>query len=291
MKASAGEKLFYMFNYCVLFVVGISCLIPIVYTLSVSFSNADAIRSGLVSLWPIGFSLESYKSLISGTPVIRAFGNSMIITVVGVILSMMFTIMAAYPLSKKYFYYTRFFTLAIVFTMLFSGGIIPTFLLMKGLGLVNSYGSVWLVGLVSAYNMLVLKSFLENIPAEIEEAAKMDGCGEFGLLIRIILPLSLPVIAALTLFYGVHYWNLFMTVLIYIQNVEMHNLTVMVQQMVNSQSLLIEMNKLDSNEMTDVTPEGIKSAGIIVMILPMVLIYPLLQKYFVKGVMIGAIKG
>ncbi|TBL69387.1 carbohydrate ABC transporter permease [Paenibacillus thalictri] len=291
MKDTKGEKLFFVFNYFMLCIVGLSCLLPLIHTLSVSLSDAHAVRSGFVSLWPSGFSLESYKSLISGTPVVRAFQNSLLITVVGVVLSMVFTVMAAYPLARKSFYLRRFLTLAIVFTMLFSGGIIPTFLLIKELGLINSYWSIWLPGLVSAYNMLVLKSFLENIPAEIEEAARIDGCSELGLLTRIVLPLSLPVIAALTLFYGVHYWNIFMSVLLYIQNVEMHNLTVMVQQMVNSQSLLIEINKQQPDDLSDITPEGIKSAGIIVMVLPMLIVYPLLQKYFVKGVMIGAIKG
>jgi putative aldouronate transport system permease protein len=204
---------------------------------------------------------------------------------------MAFTIMAAYPLSRKDFNARRFFTLAIVFTMLFSGGLIPTFLVVKSLGLVNTYGSLWLPGLISTFNMLIMKSFFENIPEELMEAAKMDGCGEARLLIQIILPLSLPVLATLTLFYGVGYWNSFFSLLIYIQDSNKVNLAVMVQQMIQSQSLMQEINNLQPDDIQQMTPESIKASGIIVMMVPMLIVYPFLQKYFVKGVMLGAIKG
>ncbi|TBL71605.1 carbohydrate ABC transporter permease [Paenibacillus thalictri] len=291
MKDTRNESLFYAANYVILTIVALSCLLPIINMIAVSVSNQNAVASGFVSLWPIGFNLDSYKALMKGTDIFRAFQNSVVITLVGVLLSMLFTIMAAYPLSRKYFWGRKGFTMAMVFTMLFSGGLIPTFLLVKALGLVNSYGALWLPGLISTYNMLVMRTFFENIPAEMEEAARIDGCGEMRLLAQIILPLSLPVVATLGLFYGVGFWNAFMNVLIYINDTKLFNLTVLVQKMVQSQQLMQQMNNLQPNDVEAVTPDSIKSAAVIVMIVPMLVVYPLLQKYFVKGVMIGSIKG
>lgn len=247
--------------------------------------------SGFVGIWPVDFNLSAYESLINGTKIVSAFTNSVYITVVGVTLCMLFTVIAAYPLSRKYFYARKFFTLAIVFTMLFGGGLIPTYLTIKALGIIDSYWAIWLPGLVSAYNMLILKSFFENMPEELDEAARIDGCGEIRILRQIVLPLSMPVMAALSLFYGVGFWNSFMNVLIYINDTEKYNLPVLVQQMISSQKILQEMQNLQPEDFLLVTPESVKSAGIIVMIVPMLVVYPLLQKHFVKGVMIGSIKG
>ncbi|MDF2650463.1 MAG: carbohydrate transporter permease [Paenibacillus sp.] len=291
MSVSFGEKLFYQINAVVLGLIALSCLLPIVHVAAVSLSDPHYIVSGGVSFWPRGWSLSSYNLLISGTRIIQSFVNSVLITVLGVALSLAFTVLAAYPLSRSYMYGRRFFTLAIVFTMLFSGGIIPTYLVIKALGLMNTYGAIWLPALISTYYMLIMRTFFANIPGELEEAARMDGCGEFRYMMRIVLPLSMPVIATISLFYAVGYWNTFLGVLLYIQDVEKYNLAVLVQQMIKSQSLLNEINNLPVQEQTAVTPEGIKSAGIMVMVLPMLIIYPFLQRYFIQGVMIGAIKG
>ncbi|RXZ78965.1 carbohydrate ABC transporter permease [Paenibacillaceae bacterium] len=291
MKSTRGEKLFHLSNYVILALAGLSCLLPLVHLFSVSLSEPHAILSGQVSFWPIGWTIESYQSLLEGTRIVGAFTNSVTITVVGVVLSMAFTIMAAYPLSKRKFYAKRTLTLLIVFTMLFSGGIIPSFLVLKSLGLVNTYWALWLPGLISTYNMLIMRTFFENIPDEISESAKIDGCGEFRQLIRIVLPLSMPVIATLTLFYAVGYWNSFASVMIFIHDSTKYNLAVLVQQMVQSQTMLQEMNNLQSEDVQQMTPESIKAAALFVMLVPMLAVYPFLQKYFVKGVMIGAIKG
>ncbi|MFS0724664.1 carbohydrate ABC transporter permease [Paenibacillus sp. 1P07SE] len=289
MKASSSEKLFYTMNYILLAIAGLSCLLPLIHIVSLSLSDYHAVVSGQVFLWPVRWTVDAYVTLIEGTNIVRAFQNSVVITVVGVALSMSFTIMAAYPLSRNYFFLRRFFSLAAVFTMLFNGGLIPTYLIMSNLGLVNTYAVLWLLGLVSVFNMMVLRTSFESLPPEIDEAARMDGCGEWRYLFRIVLPLSLPVLATLTLFYGVAYWNAFISVLIYINDSHRLNLTVLVQQMVQSQSLLSEVNQQSSDVMS-LTPESMKSAGIIIMVLPMLIVYPFLQRYFVKGVMIGAIK-
>ncbi|WP_059049625.1 carbohydrate ABC transporter permease [Paenibacillus senegalimassiliensis] len=291
MRTTQGERWFYAFNYGVLTLAGLSCLLPLIHLLAVSLSDNHAILSGTVTLWPVGWSFETYRSLFEGTRIVEAFKNSVILTVVGVGLSMLFTVMAAYPLSKRHFYARRTFTLIIVFTMLFGGGTIPTFLVLKALGLINSYWALWLTGLVSTYNMLVMRTFFEGIPEEVIESAKIDGCGEYRQLLRIVLPLSMPVIATLTLFYAVGYWNSFYSVMIFIHDTTKYNLAVMVQQMVQSQTMLQEMNNLQSESVQQMTPESIKAAALFVMLIPMLVVYPFLQKYFVKGVMIGAVKG
>jgi putative aldouronate transport system permease protein len=291
MRISTGEKIFYAINYLILSLASLSCILPILHIISLSLSSAESITMGQVGLWPVEFTAEAYRKLVSGTDVLGAFRNSVLITLVGTALNMVFTVLTAYPLSKQYFYARRFFTLAIVFTMLFTAGLIPNYLLIKSLGLVNTYGSLWLPGLISAYNLLIVRTFFENIPEELEDAARIDGCGEWRLIIQMVLPLSLPVIATIALFYGVGHWNAFFNVLIYINDSSKFNLSVLVQNMIRSQSLMSELAQLDPDAFRNLTPEAIKSAGIIVMVLPMLIIYPFLQKYFVKGVLIGSIKG
>lgn len=178
-----------------------------------------------------------------------------------------------------------------IFTMIFSGGIIPTYLVIKSLGLINTYWALWLPGLVSTYNMLILRTYFENIPTEIDEAARMDGCSEVRLLLKIILPVSMPVLATLALFYGVAFWNTFMSMLIYINDTDKYNLTVLVQKMIQNQSALQQSMIVQPDDQTHIVEEGAKAAGVIVMVAPMLLVYPFLQKYFIKGVMIGSVKG
>lgn len=291
MKYTTGEKVFYGVNYFLLSLAGLICLLPLLNLASVSLSGKDAVLSGFVTFWPVDVTTESYKLLFDGTPIVNAFFNNVKITVVGVVLSMIFTVFAAYPLSRSWFYGRRPLTLVIVFTMLFNGGLIPTYLVIKQLGLVDSYGALWLPALVSTYNMLIMRSFFESIPDELVEAARMDGAGEWRVLLRIMLPLSVPMIATIALFYGVHYWNAFFNVLIYMNSADKYNMTVLIQQMIKSQSVLQELNTMNQEEVSNITPEGIKAAGIMIMVIPMLIVYPLLQRYFVKGVMIGAIKG
>jgi len=293
MRASLGEKWFYIINNIVLALLGLTCLFPLINTIAIAFSDTAAIEAGRVSFYPIGWNTEAFTSLFTGTPIIGAFRNSVVITVIGVVLSMAATIMTAYPISRRIFYGRRFFTLAMVFTIMFSGGLIPTYLVVKSLGLMNSYFALWLPALVSTYNMLVMRTFFENIPSEIDDASRIDGCSELAYLLRIVLPLSLPVIATLTLFYGVTYWNTFLPVLIYIQDTGRFNLTVLVQNMIQSQNLLQELvnSGVTSGVQANVVPESLKAAGVLVIVLPMLAVYPFLQKFFVKGVMLGSVKG
>ncbi|MEK3724099.1 carbohydrate ABC transporter permease [Paenibacillus sp. FSL H8-0034] len=291
MKATFGERVFYFINYTILALAGLSCVLPLLNIVAMSLSDSSSIAAGRVTLYPIGLQWDSYYKLFVGTNILQALQNNIVITIVGVVLCMIFTILAAYPLSRSYFYGRRFFTLAVVFTMLFGGGLIPTYLVVKSLGLVNTYGALWLPGLVSAYNMLLLRTFFENIPEELIEAARIDGCSETRILMQILLPLSFPILATLTLFYAVGFWNMFSNVLIYINDSSKLNMTVLVQNMIKSQTILQEVGQLDPDQVQRITPESIKSAAIFVLIVPMLCVYPFLQKYFVKGSMIGSIKG
>ncbi|MGI5894312.1 MAG: carbohydrate ABC transporter permease [Candidatus Merdivicinus sp.] len=290
MKSTNGEKIFYIVNNIVLALVGLSCLLPLLYIIAMSLSSSSAVMSGKVFLWPVEFSLESYDLIFRGTPILRGLINSLVLTLTGVALSMTFTILAAYPLSKSYLYARKTFTMLMIFTMLFGGGLIPSYLVVKSLGLIDSYWSLWFPGLVSTYNMIVMRTFFTNIPSELEDAARMDGCGEFRLVAQIYLPLSLPCVATLSLFYAVGYWNMFRNVLIYINSTVKYNLAVMVNNMIQNQTLL-DPNFIQAEDVSQITPQGIQTAGIIVMVVPIILAYPFLQKYFVKGVMIGSVKG
>ncbi|MFS0724790.1 carbohydrate ABC transporter permease [Paenibacillus sp. 1P07SE] len=294
MRESWGDKTFNIVNYILLTIGGLLCLLPLMHIIAISLSDSFTAMSGVVGIWPQHVSFQAYKLLFTGTNMAGALWNSIIITVVGVTSSMIFTIMAAYPLSRKIFYARRFFTLAIVFTMLFgggAGGIIPTYLVVKSLGLVNTYGALWLPSLVIVFNLLILRTFFVNISEELVEAAKIDGCSEGGILLRVMLPLSTAVLATLALFYGVHNWNYFLQVLIYINDADKYNLTVLVQNMIQSATMMNELQTLLPEETRNMTPVTIRSAGIVVLLLPMVMVYPFIQRFFVKGVMLGAVKG
>lgn len=289
MRASAGEKVFYAANYFLLSIAGMLCFLPLLHIFATSFSDAGMIMSGRVSLWPVQWSADAYKALFLGTRIVEAFGNSVTITIVGILLSVTGSIAVAYPLSKEYFYCRRLLSLLILFTMIFGGGLIPNYLLVKSLGLIDTYWALWLPGLISTYNMWVMKTFFQNVPRELEDAARIDGCGELRLIRSIVIPVSLPMIVAISLFYGVTYWNNFFNVLIYINDTSKYNLAVLVQQMIFSASnpkLTIEPDLQSS-----ITAEAVKSAGVLVMVAPVMVVYPFVQKHFVKGVMIGSLKG
>ncbi|UUZ93408.1 carbohydrate ABC transporter permease [Paenibacillus sp. P25] len=277
-------------NAILLFGIALSRLLPVLHIFALSFSGKTAVETGKVLVWPLDFSTASYSALFQSTRIASALVNGIKLTLAGVALSMVFTVLTAYPLSKSYFIGRRKWTLLIIFTMVFNGGLIPTYMVIKSLGLIDSYAAIWLPGLINTYNMLVMRTFFENIPSEIEDAARIDGCSEWRYLTKLVLPLSMPVIATLILFYGVSYWNSFMNVIIYINSTKKYTITVLVQQMIQNQSALNEAVQNDGY-IANLVPEGIQAAGIIVLIAPMVVVYPFIQKYFVKGIMLGSVKG
>ncbi|THF76958.1 carbohydrate ABC transporter permease [Cohnella fermenti] len=290
MKGSRSAGLFHWINNLLLALCAAATVFPFLNLIAVSFSGSRAISAGEVLLWPIDLNTDAYRNLIDDGQLLVAMKNTIQLTVMGTLLNMAFTILAAYPLSKPRLRGRGYMLQAVLFTMLFGGGMIPHFLLVNSLGLVNTYWALWLPALVSVYNMFVMKSFFEGLPSELEESAAIDGANEWVTLLRIILPLSMPVIAALTLFYAVGWWNSYMNVLIYIRSTDKMSLMVKLYQMID----LVSPEMLRSGEGVSertITPEGIRAAAIVLAVLPIMAVYPLLQKHFVKGVLLGSVKG
>jgi putative aldouronate transport system permease protein len=293
---SISVKLLYSLVYVLLAVLAIMTVFPFIHVLATSMSSSRAVMSGEVFLWPKEITFISFTNLIEDGQLFNAMKNTVVITVVGTALNIVATIIAAYPLSRKRLKGRNVILIIITFTMLFGGGLIPNYILIKTLGIMNSYWALWLPGLLSTYNFFVMKTFFENLPAELEESAAIDGANDLVIIWKIILPLSMPIIAALTLFYAVGWWNSYMNVLMYITSSGKLSLMVKLLQMIDTTS----QNLLNSNATSGgegaamqnlVTPEGIRAAAIIISVTPILCIYPFLQKYFVKGVLIGSIKG
>ncbi|GAA3403521.1 carbohydrate ABC transporter permease [Paenibacillus hodogayensis] len=283
-------RLFRGILYVFLALCAFSTLFPFLNVLAVSLSSSEAIRSGNVSIWPKAFTLDAYRNLVDDGQLFVAMRNTALMTVVGTVLNILVTIMAAYPLSKTDLRGRGPVLGMIIFTMLFGGGLIPQFLLIKSLGLMNTYWALWLPGLISTYNLFVLKTFFEGLPSELEESASIDGAKDWVVLVRIVLPLALPVLAALTLFYAVGWWNAYYNVLIFIKSSDKMSLMVKLYQMIDNldPSLLIG----DPTQGNDaLPPEGVRAGAAMLAALPILLIYPFLQKYFVKGVLMGSVKG
>ena len=292
VKKSLSERiLLFAINFIIALLCAI-CLIPLLNTVATSLSGSFAINSGKVFLWPVDFTTSAYKILLYTSNILNYFKNSVLVTTVATILSLACTILCAYPLSKRYLWQRKKIAFLFTFTMLFGGGMIPTFMLVKSLGLLNSYWSLWFTGLISPYNMMVMRSFFDGIPEELDDSAKLDGCGEWRLMLQIYLPLSKAVLATETLFYAVSNWNMYQKVMLYIQDTKKYTMPVFIQQMVFKLSL-IDAGTPEAAAIgaTDIVSESVKSAGVIVLIVPMLVIYPFLQKYFVKGVTLGAVKG
>ncbi len=260
-------------------------LYPFIYTAAISLSSSQPILEGSVILYPKGFTLGAYKFLLHDKNIINSLKFTAELTISGVLASMIVTTCCAYPLSKREFKGRNFFLNIIIFTMYFNGGLIPTFLLVKKIGLTNHIGSLILPNLVDVFLLIIMINYFRGLPVELEESAKVEGANNINIFIKIIIPLAKPVLATLVIFYAVSYWNTFFSALIYIQESKKYPLQVKLYQMLNS--------AYNSQDIVDlgVIPENLKGATVLTTALPIILIYPLLQKYFIKGVTIGAVKG
>jgi putative aldouronate transport system permease protein len=296
MKASPGEQVFYLINYAILTLIGLGCLYPFIYIIATSFSSSRAVSSGEVFLWPVEFNLEAYKQLLLDGQIFNSMRNTVLLTVMGTFLCMVSTVFCAYSLSKKRLRGRGIITGLIVFTMMFSGGMIPNFLLIRNLHLMDSYWALWLSGLQSTYNMIVLRTFFQGIPDSLEEAAQIDGAGDPYILFRIVLPLSGAALATITLFYAVGWWNAYFNPMMYISSTLKFPLMVKLKTMLDTAQMLTVQTQTGTGgggaaEQTMVAAETFKAATILISVLPIMCVYPFLQKYFVKGVMIGSVKG
>ena len=293
IKPSKEDRIFYGVVLVIVTLIFLTVLYPIIYVISASFSSPSAVSTGKVVLWPVEFGLDGYKAVFENKDVLIGYRNTLFYTVFGTLINVFATLFAAYPLSRSDFAGRRYFLFFFTFTMLFSGGMIPTYMVMRDLHLLNTIWSVVLPGAVAVYNLMVARSFIEsNIPREMLEAAQVDGCSDFRYFWTFVMPLSKPVIAVITLFYAVGHWNAYFNAFLYLDDRNLFPLQLFLRE------ILIN-NKVDAATVTDQAfldakqglADLLKYSLIVVSTLPIMCLYPFIQKYFVKGVMIGSVKG
>jgi putative aldouronate transport system permease protein len=285
-----GQQLFDVMIYVVLFLFSLSMLIPFIFVISGSFTSSEELLQKGFVLIPTQLSFDAYTYIFSTQTLIRSLLVTIFITVTGTLVNLIFTILMAYPLARTQLLFRRPIMLMIVFSMLFSGGMIPTFLIVKTLGLLGSYWALIIPGAISAFNLIILKNFFQQLPDGLEEAAKIDGCNDLGILMKIVLPLSMPAITTFSLFYAVGHWNTFFNAILYINDATKWPIQVLLRQIV----ILSEGGIGDSSafDASFVPPaQTVKMATIVVSTVPILLVYPFLQKHFAKGVLLGSVKG
>ncbi|MGI5900036.1 MAG: carbohydrate ABC transporter permease [Christensenellales bacterium] len=293
-KMSSGDRAFMTLVYIMLSIILIAVLYPLIYIVSSSFSSTSAVMAGRVWLLPVDFSLSGYKAIFKNNDILTGYINTIIYTVTGTLLNVVMTICAAFPLSRRDFRIRKPLMFLFVFTMFFSGGIVPLYILMNQLSLTNTRFAMILPGALSVWNMIIMRTFFEsNIPKDLLEAAQLDGCSDLKFLVRIVLPLSGAVIAVISLFYAVGHWNAFFNALLYLTNKKLYPLQVFLRDILILNSIDASMISIDIKELE--AKEGLKEllkySLIIVSSVPVLCIYPFVQRHFVKGVMVGSIKG
>lgn len=282
-------RIFALVNYLLLTIIAIITVLPFLHVVAGSFTTSAELAVKRFILIPTEWSLDAYRFIFSTNTIFRAMGVSVGVTLFGTIFSMLITSLMAYGLARRDLDGRKYIMFLVVFTMLFSGGLIPSFLVVKELGLIDTYAALILPSTISAFNLIILKNFFQNIPEGLEESAKIDGSSDFGILFRIVLPLSMPAIATLSLFYAVTYWNTYLSAILYLNDSAKWPIQVLLRQIVVLASGLDTSPDLDAS----VPPpeQTLKMAVIVVATLPILCVYPFLQKHFAKGAMLGSIKG
>ncbi|MFB8372492.1 carbohydrate ABC transporter permease [Paenibacillus taichungensis] len=298
VKESRSDKVFLWCNYIYLTIALVIVLYPLLYIISASISDPKFVSSGEMWLLPKGITFEGYARVFENTNIWIGYKNTIIYTVVGTLVNLMVTLPAAYALSRSDFVGRGFFMAMFMVTMFFSGGLVPSYLLVKDLGMVNSIWALILPGAASIWNIIVCRTFFQStIPKELQEAAHIDGCTNTRLFIRIVLPLSMPIIAVMALFYGVGHWNSYFSAMIYLNDSSKYPLQLFLRQILVLQEMAAQGGgAIDTSSATAMNSKAeiaalVKYAVIIVSTLPVIAIYPFLQRYFVQGVMIGSVKG
>lgn len=278
------SRLFDAVNYVFLALVALAAFVPFLYVVVTSFSTQNTV-------WPTEFSLDTYKYIFSTNTFVRSIGVSIYITLLGTVLSLLTTSLMAYSLSFKYLPGRSGILLMVLFTMLFQGGMIPSYFVVKQLGMIDSTWSLMIPGLVSAFYLIVMRDFFSSVPHELIESAKIDGAHDIGILLRIVMPLSLPALAAFGLFYAVGLWNQYFSAIMYINSPEKWPVQVILRQIVVLASGGLGDAGGSSGENVAYYGQGVKMAVIVVSTIPILLVYPFLQKHFAKGALLGSVKG
>ncbi|MFC7374977.1 MULTISPECIES: carbohydrate ABC transporter permease [unclassified Brachybacterium] len=287
-RLSTGEQIFRVINVIILSGFSLICLIPFVHVIGSSFASPGELATTNFLLIPREVTLDAYRYILSTPTIFRAMGVSVFVTTAGTLLSLVVTALMAYALAKPYLLGRRTINFLVVFTMLFSGGMIPTFIVVSSLGLLDSLWSLILPVTVNAFNFVIMRNFFQGIPDSLEEAARIDGCSELGVFARIVLPLSIASIATIGLFYAVTYWNTYMHAILYINDSSKWPIQVLLRQIV----IVASGVNADASSVSVVPPaQSVKMAVITVATMPMLLLYPFIQRFFVKGALIGSVKG
>jgi putative aldouronate transport system permease protein len=293
IRTGAADALFDWVNTVFLILLCVITVYPLLHVINASVSEpAQLFRYRGLMLRPLGFTLEGYKLTLENPMIRIGFVNTLFLVVVGTTINVLVTAMGAYVLSRTYFKPRTFILFYISFTMFFSGGIIPTYLVVRGLGLLNTLWSLILSALVRAWNLLVMKTYLEGMPDSLEESARMDGAAEPRILFQIILPLAMPVVAVIILFYSVDHWNAFFRAMMYLRKRDLFPLQLVLREILITHSIEAMAGKASGDDASRMLiGEVLRYSAIVVATVPILVIYPFIQRYFVKGVMIGAIKG
>lgn len=287
-RQSVGDRIFTVVNSSLLVIIALICLLPFVNVIASSFASTQELVTKKFILFPTTFSLDAYKYILSTPTIFRALTISVGVTVVGTVVSMALTACMAYGLSRKYLTGRGFINFIVIFSMLFSGGMIPTFLVVKAFGLIDSYWSMIIPVAINAFNLVIMRNFFQALPDDLEESAKIDGSNHFGIFWKIMLPLALPSIATISLFYAVTYWNTYMNAILYITNSVKWPIQVLLRQIVIVSSGI----QADSSSVDVIPPaQTVKMAVIVIATVPMLIAYPFVQKHFTKGALLGAVKG
>ena len=288
MIKTRGQKIFNVFNILFLGVIGLSMVLPLIHIVAQSLSDAVAINAGKVSFWPVGFTLGSYKLILGDPSIWAGFRNSVFITVFGTLLNLLMTAMLAYPLSRPEYLYRKAVLILVLFTLVFSAPLIPNYLLVKQLGLLDTLWALMLPMAISAFNLFIMRSFFMNLPNELIDSAKIDGCGEFRTFWKIVLPLSKPAMATMGIIYAVAHWNRYAEAVFYISDRRWIPLQVRLREIVFTDQY--GQSDVTSELLLLLSPEGIKMAVIVVATVPIMMVYPFLQKHFIQGMLVGSIK-
>lgn len=293
MKTSTNDRIFDIVNYFFLIILTLLVLYPLYYVVSASISDPLRVLQGDTRLIPKDINFDAYKKVFMNGDIINGFWNTLKYTVIGTFVNIVMTTLAAYPLSRKDFVGRNVIMAIFVFTMFFSGGLIPSYLLIKELGMLNTFWVMIIPGAVAVWNIIIMRTFFQTtIPQELEESAMIDGCNNIQILLKIVLPLSKPVMAVMVLFYAVGHWNSYFNALIYLQDRDLFPLQLILREiLVQSQADDMIKGTTETFIKQQLSIEGVKYAVLVVSNIPMMILYPFLQKYFVKGFMVGAIKG
>ncbi len=286
-ESSLGNRIFNILNYTILLLIGLACFLPFVNVIASSFATTQEVVEKSFILFPTTFTLDAYHYIFSTPTIFKSFAVSIGVTGVGTFVSMVLTAFMAYGLSRKYLYGRQGINFIVVFTMLFSGGMIPTYLVVRNVGLIDTYWALILPVAISAFNLIIMRNFFQAIPDSLEESAKVDGYNDIMIFFKIILPLSLPSIATISLFYAVSYWNEYTNAILYLNDSGKWPIQVLLRQIV-----IVSSGMQADSSVVDIVPpaQSIKMAVIAVATIPMLIVYPFLQKYFVKGAFVGSVK-